>query len=119
MSDMIEIAARALGLVDLTNLNDDCTAEDVSSLTDRTVTDHGSVAAVCVWPRFVAQAAKELTGTGVKVATVANFPDGGEDTDAVVAETEKALADGANEIDLVMPYKAFCEGRKGFAEEQI
>lgn len=119
MSDMIEIAIRALGLVDLTNLNDDCTAEDISKLTERTVTDHGSVAAVCVWPRFVAQAVKELTGTGVKVATVVNFPAGGEDTDAVLAETRQAIADGADEIDLVMPYKAFCEGRKGFAEEQI
>ena len=119
MSDMIETAKRALGLVDLTNLNDDCTAEDITKLTDRTVTDHGAVAAVCVWPRFVAQAVKELTGTGVKVATVVNFPTGGEDTEAVVAETRQAIADGADEIDLVMPYKAFVEGRKGFAEEQI
>ncbi len=119
MSDMIENAKRALGLVDLTNLNDDCTAEDITKLTNRTVTDHGSVAAVCVWPRFVAQAVKELIGTGVKVATVVNFPHGGEDTDAVVAETRQAIADGADEIDLVMPYKAFVAGRKGFAEEQI
>ncbi|MES0880426.1 deoxyribose-phosphate aldolase [Roseibium sp. SCP14] len=119
MSDMIETAKRALGLVDLTNLNDDCTAEDITRLTNRTVTDHGSVAAVCVWPRFVAQAVKELTGTGVKVATVVNFPAGGEDTEAVLAETRQAIADGADEIDLVMPYRAFAEGRKGFAEEQI
>ncbi|WP_305988870.1 deoxyribose-phosphate aldolase [Roseibium sp. MMSF_3544] len=119
MSDVIENAKRALGLVDLTNLNDDCTPDDITALTGRTVTDHGSVAAVCVWPRFVAQAAKELTGTGVKVATVVNFPEGGEDTEAVVAETRQAIADGADEIDLVMAYKAFASGRKGFAEEQI
>lgn len=119
MTDMIETAKRALGLVDLTNLNDDCTAADITALTGRTVTRHGSVAAVCVWPRFVAQAVKELSGTDVKVATVVNFPAGGEDTVAVVAETCQAMADGADEIDLVMPYKAFAEGRKGFAEEQI
>jgi deoxyribose-phosphate aldolase len=116
---MFETARRALGLVDLTNLNDDCTAADITALTVRTVTDHGSVAAVCVWPRFVAQAAAELKGTGVKVATVVNFPAGGVDTDAVVAETRQALADGADEIDLVMAYQAFASGRKGFAEEQI
>ncbi|MFN3129768.1 deoxyribose-phosphate aldolase [Roseibium sp.] len=119
MTDMIETAKRALGLVDLTNLNDDCTAEDVTALTNRTVTPHGAVAAVCVWPRFVAQAVKELAGTGVKVATVVNFPAGGEDTQAVVAETRQVIADGADEIDLVMPYRTFVEGRKGFAEEQI
>ncbi|TYC49204.1 deoxyribose-phosphate aldolase [Rhodobacterales bacterium] len=119
MSDMIETAKRALGLVDLTNLNDDCTEADISALTARSVTDHGSVAAVCVFPRFVAQAARELKGTGVKVATVANFPGGGIDTVAVVAEAARAIADGADEIDLVMPYKAFMDGRKGFAEEMI
>ncbi|MGV2974229.1 deoxyribose-phosphate aldolase [Roseibium alexandrii] len=119
MTDMIETAKRALGLVDLTNLNDDCTAEDITALTNRTVTPYGAVAAVCVWPRFVAQAVKELAGTGVKVATVVNFPAGGEDTQAVVVETRQAIADGADEIDLVMPYRTFVEGRKGFAEEQI
>jgi deoxyribose-phosphate aldolase len=119
MTDMIETAKRALGLVDLTNLNEDCTAEDITALTNRTVTPYGAVAAVCVWPRFVAQAVKELAGTGVKVATVVNFPAGGEDTQAVVAETRQAIADGADEIDLVMPYRTFVEGRKGFAEEQI
>ncbi|MEO9529614.1 deoxyribose-phosphate aldolase [Roseibium sp.] len=119
MTDMIETAKRALGLVDLTNLNDDCTSADITGLVGRTVTDHGSVAAVCVWPRFVAQAANELKGTGVRVATVVNFPEGGEDTDAVLAETRQAIADGADEIDLVMAYRAFVSGRKGFAEEQI
>ena len=119
MTDMIETAKRALGLVDLTNLNDDCTEADITALTGRTVTPHGAVAAVCVWPRFVVQAVKELTGTGGKVATVVNFPAGGEDTQAVVAETRQAIADGADEIDLVMPYRTFVEGRKGFAEEQI
>ncbi len=48
-----------------------------------------------------------------------NFPAGGEDTAAVIEETKQALADGADEIDLVMPYRAFAEGRRGFAEDQI
>lgn len=119
MSDMIEIATRALGLLDLTNLDAGCSSNDISELAARTVTDHGSVAAVCVWSKFVSQAVKELNGTGVKVATVVNFPEGGEDTLSVLSETKKALDDGADEIDMVMAYKAFCAGRKGFAEEQI
>lgn len=114
-----DVARRALGLVDLTNLNDDCTEADITTLTGRAVTPHGSVAAICIWPRFVAQGVRELAGTGVKVATVVNFPAGGTETSAVVAETRQAIADGADEIDLVMPYRAFMEGRKGFAEEQI
>ncbi|MEJ8476218.1 deoxyribose-phosphate aldolase [Roseibium algae] len=114
-----DVAKRAIGLVDLTNLNDDCTAEDITTLCKRAVTPFGHVAAVCIWPRFVSQGLGALAGTGVKVATVVNFPDGGVDTPAVLAETKQAVLDGADEIDLVMPYKAFLDGRKGFAEELI
>ncbi|MBA5776253.1 deoxyribose-phosphate aldolase [Stappia sp. F7233] len=113
------IAKRALPLVDLTNLNDDCTAKDVAILCDRAVTAHGNVAAICIWPRFVADARPLLAGSGVKIATVVNFPHGGEKTLEVVDETAKAVADGADEIDLVMAYGAFKAGRPGFAEEQI
>ncbi len=114
-----EVAKRALQFVDLTDLNDDCTPAAIETLCQRAETSAGHVAAVCVWPRFVAQAKSLLAGSMVKVATVVNFPAGGEDTAAVIAETEQALRDGADEIDLVLAYKAFASGRKGFAEEQI
>lgn len=112
-------AARALPLVDLTNLDEACTADDIATLCERAVTPHGPVAAVCLWPRFVAQAAGRLAGSGVRVATVVNFPGGGDDTLGVVDETRRACADGADEIDLVMPWRAFLDGRRGFAETQI
>jgi len=116
---LAQIAARALPLVDLTDLTDDCTEAAIDALAAKAVTPHGAVAAVCVYPRFAAQAKRLLAGTGVKVATVVNFPDGGEDTEAVERETAAALADGADEIDLVMPYAAFMAGRHGFVETQI
>lgn len=121
MPDMTsaEVARRALPLVDLTNLDDTCTTADIDTLCARAVTPHGPVAAVCIWPRFVAQAATLLAGSGVRVATVVNFPKGGDDTLAVVAEIRQAIADGADEIDLVMPYRALLAGRRGFAETQI
>ncbi len=117
--DPVTVAQRALPLIDLTNLNDDCTARDVSTLCDRSVTSHGAVAAICIWPRFVAHARPLLEKTGVKIATVVNFPGGGDKTLEVVEETRQAVADGADEIDLVMAYGALCSGRPGFAEEQI
>lgn len=121
MPDMTpaEVAQRALPLVDLTNLDETCTTADIDALCTRAVTPHGPVAAVCIWPRFVTQAASLLAGSGVRVATVVNFPQGGDDTLAVIAETRQAIADGADEIDLVMPYRAFVSGRRGFAETQI
>ncbi len=68
------------------------------------------MAAVCVWPLFVAQAADALRGSPVRVATVVNFPDGGEDAAAAEAETRAARHDGADEIDLVLPYRAVLRG---------
>lgn len=113
------VAARALALIDLTDLGDAATDAGARDLCARAVTAHGPVAAVCLWPRFVATAKAALAGTPVKIATVVNFPLGGEDTAAVVAETEAALADGADEIDLVLPWRAFVAGRRGFAETQV
>ena len=113
------VAARALPLVDLTDLSNDASEAGARALCARAVTTKGAVAAVCLWPRFVGVAKAALAGTGVKIATVVNFPHGGEDTRAVEAETARAIADGADEIDLVMPYRAFLSGRPGFAETQI
>ena len=50
---------------------------------------------------FVAQAKQELGETDIKIATVVNFPFGGTETQEVVAATEQAILNGANEIDLV------------------
>lgn len=121
MSEMTmkQAAERALGLIDLTNLNDDCTPADIETLAARSSTPHGHVAAICIYPRFIKQAVGLLKDSPVRIATVVNFPEGGEDTRDVVRQTEAALADGADEIDLVMPYRAFMAGRRGFAETQI
>ena len=102
-----EVALLALTLLDLTNLKEDCTEADVKALCKRARTPFGDVAAICIWPRFVAAAAATLgDGSPIRIATVVNFPSGDEPLADVLAETERAIADGADEIDLVMPYKA-------------
>lgn len=103
-------AQRVLSLIDLTNLNDDCTEEDVVELCSRAQGEFGNTAAVCVWPRFVNLCASILRGTSIKVATVVNFPHGGTDVANVVATTIAALDAGADEIDLVLPYQSMITG---------
>ena len=93
-----ELARRAISLLDLTDLTDDCTPAAIDSLCDRAA-PYGT-AAVCVWPDFVAQSTAALAGSGVRVATVVNFPSGEERPFAVGLVTERALADGADEIDI-------------------
>jgi deoxyribose-phosphate aldolase len=63
-----------------------------------------------VWPDFVAQSSAALSGSGVRIATVVNFPSGNERPFAVGLVTERALADGAHEIDVVLPFEAFATG---------
>lgn len=69
------------------------------------------VAALCIYPSFVSLAADVLEGSGVKVASVATaFPSGQAPLDARLAEIERAVADGADEIDIVISRGAFLAG---------
>ncbi|WP_373236528.1 deoxyribose-phosphate aldolase [Cohaesibacter celericrescens] len=117
--DSKKLAQKAISLLDLTNLNDDCDDAAIETLCAKAQSAYGNTAAVCVWPRFVSKAKNCLEGTGIKVATVVNFPAGGDDVWGTVAETKAAIADGADEIDLVIPYHSFMAGRRGFAETMI
>ena len=109
-NDSSSTAHRAIALLDLTELGDHATVDDVTALCTRAIGPHGKVAAVCVWPRHVAHAARQLAATGVRIATVVNFPSGNDDIDAVVELARAAQLDGADEIDLVLPYRAFLAG---------
>lgn len=115
--DPAAVARRALPLLDLTDLSDTCTGSAVAALCRDAKA--GGVAAVCVWPQFVADCARELASSPVRIATVVNFPAGGEDVDRVVDDTCEAIADGAHEIDLVLPYRAFLRGDEGIARDMV
>jgi deoxyribose-phosphate aldolase len=112
-------ALRALAALDLTSLNDLDDEAAVAKLCARAQTPHGPVAAVCVWPRFAAQAKAALAGTSVKVACVANFPSGSEARADVLDLVRRTLAAGADEIDLVFPYREWQRGEKVKAETMV
>jgi deoxyribose-phosphate aldolase len=60
------------------------------------------VASVCIKPYAVNLAAEVLRGTGVAVGTTIGFPHGGHATSTKVLESEKAMDDGATELDMVV-----------------
>jgi deoxyribose-phosphate aldolase len=99
----------ALACLDLTSLNASETDADIQRLCQRAAGRHGAVAAVCVWPRRAALA-RSLLPPHVAVAAVANFPDGGTDLARAVADTEAIVAAGAQEVDVVLPYRALQAG---------
>src|SRR3954471_17373098 len=122
-SDGERYAARALACLDLTSLNIDDTAERIDALCDRALVPAPGIdihpAAVCIYRQFVGQARARLDGTGVRVAAVANFPLGTSSAEEVVDEVEQALGDGADEIDVVLPFRAYLAGDTASAAELI
>lgn len=75
--------------------------------------------AVCVNPHFVKQAVKQLSGSKVQIATVIGFPLGSNATEIKVRETQLAIADGANEIDMVINIGALKDGDIEYVTEEI
>ena len=112
-----DVAARVLPLVDLTSLDGDETDADIEALVDRGIAK--GVAAVCVFPAAVAVARRRLGTDPVQLASVVNFPDGGDDIARAVEETRAIIADGADEIDLVAPLDAIMEGDVGLVAEMV
>ena len=116
--DELAIARTALACLDLTSLNDADTEREVARLCKRAQGPHGNVAAVCVWPRFAAFARRQLPA-GIAVAAVANFPDGGSDVDAALADVRQIVEAGADEVDLVLPWRALLAGDERSASELL
>lgn len=107
-------ARQALALMDLTRLEAGDDVACIERLCQRATTRYGTVAAVCVYPQFIGTARSVLHRQGladkVAVATVVNFPGGDEDADRVVQVIRSALSAGADEIDLVFPWRALRGG---------
>ena len=76
-------------------------------------------ASVCVNPYYVSLAAKLLAGSDVKVCTVIGFPLGMNDTCIKAAEAAQAVADGADELDMVINIGVHKSGNVTFTEADI
>ena len=115
--DDVSAARILITCLDLTSLNDNDTEENIINLCKQAQTPYGKTATVCVYPKFVPLAKNLLIDTGIKVATVVNFPDGGDDLFRLEMEITNALKYGADEIDTVFPYKEFLKGNITLCEE--
>ena len=114
----------AVSMVDLTTLEGKDTPGKVASLCQKALFPHEGdiprVAAVCVYPSMVKHAAKHVKGSGVKIASVATaFPSGQAPLKTRLAEVRQAVADGADEIDMVINRGAFLEGELSLVRDEI
>ena len=79
-----------------------------------------TVAAVCVYPSMVKTAKKAVGGSGIKVASVATgFPSGQAPRDVKIRDTKYAVAQGADEVDMVISRGKFLEGEYNYVFDEI
>ncbi|XP_061168727.1 deoxyribose-phosphate aldolase-like [Saccostrea echinata] len=94
-------------LIDYTSLSGTESDARIRKLAAEAHSPLGTVAAVCVYPRYIAlvkDAFVHARQPVLPVATVVNFPGGALPLDEVIAEIHYALQQGADEIDLVIPH---------------
>lgn len=105
-----------LKMVDYTNLKQTSTWEDIKTLCDKAI--KLQTASVCIPPYYV-QKAKEYVGDQIKICTVIGFPNGYQTTKVKVYETENAIKNGADEIDMVININALKEQKYEYVLNEI
>lgn len=116
-NDTMEVKRFLFGSIELTSLKTTDSEESILAFTER-VNDFDShypdlphVATICVYPCFADIVAESLEVDGVEIACVSgSFPSSQARIEVKVAETSLAVADGATEIDIVMPVGKFLSG---------
>lgn len=120
-----ENICKLISFLDLTTLEGNDTFEKVKTLCDTAknpsdIKGVPSVAAVCVYPRFVNWTSAQLKGTGVKTATVSSyFPSGQVPLELKLAEVQYCIDHDADEIDIVISRGEFLSGNYPFVFDEI
>ena len=108
MMNHSDTPAKILRFIDLTSLNATDDKQTIVQLCHKA--QQHTVATVCILPRFVQLAKQQLINTPVRIATIANFPDGNLTHETVLENVATSLLYGADEIDLVIPYRNYLQG---------
>lgn len=120
-----EVKKFLMGSIELTTLKNTDSDRSVMEFTDKVkqfdeaYPDLPHVATICVYPCFAEAVKEALRVEGVEIACVSgSFPSSQARIEVKVAETSLAVADGATEIDIVMPVGKFLDGDfEGVAED--
>ena len=122
----IQALKLALSMIDHTTLEGSDSPGKVIQLCKKARQPHPAlpdlptVAAVCVYPRMVGVASKELKGSGINVASVATaFPSGQAPLSQRLEDTKFAVEEGADEIDMVISRGAFLNGEFQLVFDEI
>ncbi|HRE40518.1 MAG TPA: deoxyribose-phosphate aldolase [Ignavibacteria bacterium] len=122
----IDFIKLAVSMIDLTTLEGKDSSGKVYSICQKAKfplagdESIGPVAAVCVYPNMISDAAKFLDGTGIHLASVATgFPSGQYPLKLKIEDTINAIESGADEIDMVISRGKFLEGDYEYVFNEI
>ena len=103
--------------IDHTLLKTDAQRADVAKLIEEAKAYH--FASVCVSPIWVSYVSEALRDTGVKTCTVIGFPQGATPSAVKAFETKQAIADGADEVDMVIAVGRLKDGDDAYVKADI
>ncbi len=109
--------ADVAGMIDHSLLNPTLTEEDLDAGC-RLALAFGA-ASVCILPYALARAAARLAGSPVRASTTIGFPHGGHATAIKEAEARRAVADGGQELDMVINISQALSGRWSYVRDDI
>ena len=122
---MIELN-KCLSLMDLTSLNSTDTPKQIIALTQKVndfkkhFPNYSTPAAICVYPNFAADVKANLKVKGVNIAVVAGvFPNSQSYLEVKLLECKMAIANGADEVDIVLALNKFLNEDLNSAAEEI
>ena len=103
--------------IDHTLLRTDAQRADAAKLVEEAKAYH--FASVCVSPIWVSFVSEALRDTGVKTCTVIGFPQGATPSAVKAFETKQAIADGADEVDMVIAVGKLKDGDDAYVKSDI
>ena len=103
--------------IDHTLLKTDAQRADVAKLIEEAKAYH--FASVCVSPIWVSYVSEALRDTGIKTCTVIGFPQGATPSAVKAFETKQAVADGADEVDMVIAIGRLKDGDDAYVKADI
>lgn len=114
---MEKLAINLASVLEYTLLKPDTTRADIERICREAILLN--LRGVCLPPYFVSHAHSLLDETGIKLITVIGFPMGYSTVNAKGEETRKAIADGADEIDVVLNISALKSGNNTYVKDDL
>ena len=122
----LDALEKIVSMCDLTTLEGEDTEGKIIQMSSKAISPDPSednvpsAAALCVYPELVSTAKKIVKDSNVKVASVSSyFPSGQAPIESKISDTQFAIDEGADEIDIVINRKAFFEGDYKKVYEEI